>query len=49
MGVAFKGVEVGPNLAYFPAVYMSEKCRVVFNFGLKPTRIRLNEGEVKSE
>ena len=40
MGVAFKQVETGPNMAYFPAIYMSEKCRVVFNFGLRPTMIR---------
>lgn len=36
MGVAFKNVPVGPNLAYFPAVSMSRGERVIFNFGLRP-------------
>jgi len=33
LGVAFKNVKIGPNMAYFPAVSLSQGQRVVFNFG----------------
>jgi|LauGreDrversion4_2_1035121.scaffolds.fasta_scaffold159043_1 hypothetical protein len=36
LGVAFKGIKTGPNMAYFPAIYMSEGCSVIFNFGQRP-------------
>lgn len=36
MGIAFKNVPMGPNLAYFPAISMSRGERVIFNFGLRP-------------
>ena len=40
LGVAFKGIKTGPNMAYFPAIFMSEGTEVVFNFGLKPFKYR---------
>lgn len=40
LGVAFKNIKIGPNMAYFPAIYMSEGSRVNFNFGLKPFKYR---------
>jgi hypothetical protein len=42
MGVAFKNIKVGPNMAYFPAISFSAGERVIFNFGLRPFRIRSN-------
>ena len=33
LGVAFRNIKVGPNMAYFPAVSLSQGQRVVFNFG----------------
>jgi Kip1 ubiquitination-promoting complex protein 1 len=37
LGVAFKNIKVGPNMAYFPAVSLSQGQRVVFNFGASGT------------
>jgi len=34
LGVAFKRIKTGPNMAYFPAISFSKGQRVVFNFGL---------------
>jgi Kip1 ubiquitination-promoting complex protein 1 len=36
LGVAFKNIKIGPNMAYFPAIFMSENQQVEFNFGLRP-------------
>jgi len=33
LGVAFRGIKVGPNMAYFPGVSLANGQRVVFNFG----------------
>lgn len=33
LGVAFRDIKVGPNMAYFPAISLSGGQRVVFNFG----------------
>ena len=33
LGVAFSGIEVGPNRAYFPAASLQTGQRVQFNFG----------------
>jgi len=40
LGVAFKNIKIGPNLAYFPAISLAEGQRVIFNFGLRPFRYR---------
>jgi Kip1 ubiquitination-promoting complex protein 1 len=40
LGVAFKNIKTGPNMAYFPALSMGNGERVVFNFGLKPFKAR---------
>lgn len=36
LGVAFKNIKTGPNMAYFPAISLGEGQRVIFNFGLQP-------------
>lgn len=33
LGVAFKRIKTGPNMAYFPAISLAGGQRVVFNFG----------------
>ena len=43
LGVAFSGIEVGENKAYFPAVSLEKGMRVVFNFGLYPFQQQLNQ------
>ena len=35
MGVAFRNIKVGPNMAYMPAISMEGGMRVSFNFGFK--------------
>jgi Kip1 ubiquitination-promoting complex protein 1 len=40
LGVAFKKIKVGPNMAYFPAISFSGSQRVIFNFGLLPFKIK---------
>ena len=40
LGVAFKRLKVGPNMAYFPAVSLANGQRVIFNFGLTPFKYR---------
>jgi len=41
LGVAFKGIKTGPNMAYFPAIFMSEGTQAIFNFGQRPFRHQL--------
>ena len=33
LGIAFSGLETGPNCAYFPAASLQRGQRIVFNFG----------------
>lgn len=41
LGVAFRDIKVGANMAYFPAASLSGGQRVVFNFGAEiPFRAR---------
>lgn len=40
LGVAFQGISVGPNMAYFPAISLSGGERAVFNFGKKPFKVK---------
>lgn len=42
LGVAFKNIKVGPNMAYFPAISLATGERVQFNFGRKPFKVRSN-------
>jgi Kip1 ubiquitination-promoting complex protein 1 len=42
LGVAFTGIEVGENMAYFPSVSLEKGMRVAFNFGLSPFSMTLN-------
>jgi Kip1 ubiquitination-promoting complex protein 1 len=42
LGVAFKGIKTGPNMAYFPAMFMSEGTQAILNFGQRPFRHRLD-------
>jgi hypothetical protein len=42
LGVAFKRIRVGPNMAYFPAISLSGGQRVIFNFGQTPFKFRNN-------
>ena len=42
LGVAFKNIKIGPNMAYFPAISFTSGERAVFNFGRKPFKIRSN-------
>jgi hypothetical protein len=39
LGVAFKNIKVGPNMAYFPAITMKKGERVIFNFGKSPFKM----------
>ena len=41
LGIAFKNIKIGPNMAYFPAISLSEGERVLFNFGFLPFKCRL--------
>jgi hypothetical protein len=36
LGIAYKNVPKGQNIAYFPAVSMHKHERVIFNFGYRP-------------
>uniref|UniRef100_V9K7B4 E3 ubiquitin-protein ligase RNF123 n=1 Tax=Callorhinchus milii TaxID=7868 RepID=V9K7B4_CALMI len=38
LGVAFDNIKLGPGLAYFPAISLSFKESVAFNFGSRPIR-----------
>lgn len=40
LGIAFKNIQSGPNMAYFPSIYMAAKQRVEFNFGQRPFKYR---------
>ncbi len=41
LGVAFKSIKIGPNMAYFPALSISDGDQVQFNFGdLRPFKYR---------
>jgi len=42
LGVAFKNIKTGPNMAYFPSISLGEGQRVVFNFGLRPFCYNIN-------
>lgn len=42
LGVAFKNISVGPNMAYFPAVSLQGGERVIFNFGQRPFKVKSN-------
>uniref|UniRef100_UPI00358E76A9 E3 ubiquitin-protein ligase RNF123-like n=1 Tax=Myxine glutinosa TaxID=7769 RepID=UPI00358E76A9 len=43
LGTAFSDVRLGPKMAYFPAVSLSFRENVVFNFGGRPLRYPLHE------
>jgi len=36
LGVAFRDIKIGPNMAYFPAISMQSGERAQFNFGQRP-------------
>uniref|UniRef100_A0A3Q2P203 Ring finger protein 123 n=1 Tax=Fundulus heteroclitus TaxID=8078 RepID=A0A3Q2P203_FUNHE len=38
LGTAFSGIKTGPGVAYFPAISLSFKESVAFNFGSRPLR-----------
>ncbi|MGH0130865.1 UNVERIFIED_CONTAM: hypothetical protein FKN15_043887 [Acipenser sinensis] len=38
LGIAFNSIKIGPGLAYFPAISLSFKESVAFNFGSRPLR-----------
>lgn len=38
LGVAFSNIKMGPGIAYFPAISLSFKESVAFNFGSRPLR-----------
>ncbi|XP_041080554.1 E3 ubiquitin-protein ligase RNF123 isoform X1 [Polyodon spathula] len=38
LGTAFSSIKIGPGLAYFPAISLSFKESVAFNFGSRPLR-----------
>ncbi|KAK1161551.1 E3 ubiquitin-protein ligase RNF123 isoform X1 [Acipenser oxyrinchus oxyrinchus] len=38
LGTAFNSIKIGPGLAYFPAISLSFKESVAFNFGSRPLR-----------
>ncbi|XP_073718060.1 E3 ubiquitin-protein ligase RNF123 [Misgurnus anguillicaudatus] len=38
LGVAFSNIKMGPSIAYFPAISLSFKESVAFNFGSRPLR-----------
>jgi hypothetical protein len=42
LGVAFKNLKTGPNMAYFPSISLGESQRAVFNFGLRPFSYNIN-------
>ncbi|KAF3690374.1 E3 ubiquitin-protein ligase RNF123 [Channa argus] len=41
LGVAFTNIKMGPGVAYFPAISLSFKESVAFNFGSRPLRYPL--------
>ena len=46
LGIAFKDVPKGPNLAYFPSITLEKDQHVIFNFGLRPFHTKLNFKQV---
>lgn len=42
LGTAFTNIKMGPGIAYFPAISLSFKESVAFNFGSRPLRYPLN-------
>lgn len=49
LGVAFKSIKTGANMAYFPAISLSDGEQVSFNFGdLRPFRYRHPQSFVPS-
>ena len=38
LGTAFTNIKMGPGVAYFPAISLSFKESVAFNFGSRPLR-----------
>lgn len=38
LGTAFSNIKMGPGIAYFPAISLSFKESVAFNFGSRPLR-----------
>lgn len=49
LGVAFKQIKIGPNMAYFPAISLSDGEQVVFNFGdSSPFKYRVPQSFVPS-
>lgn len=38
LGTAFTDIKMGPGVAYFPAISLSFKESVAFNFGSRPLR-----------
>jgi Kip1 ubiquitination-promoting complex protein 1 len=43
LGVAFRNIKVGPNMAYAPGISLSKGQRAKFNFGQRPFHLKLNE------
>lgn len=41
LGTAFSNIKTGPGIAYFPAISLSFKESVAFNFGSRPLRYPL--------
>uniref|UniRef100_A0A3Q2D8D4 Ring finger protein 123 n=1 Tax=Cyprinodon variegatus TaxID=28743 RepID=A0A3Q2D8D4_CYPVA len=44
LGTAFNNIKTGPGVAYFPAISLSFKESVAFNFGSRPLRYPFMEG-----
>ncbi len=40
LGIAFRNVPKGPNIAYFPAISLQKGERAIFNFGQRPLQCK---------